>query len=140
MNFEKLLQFSQFFLNNAGKTEVMLISKRKTKETFEINVTEDGEKKKLKLKESVKVLGVYLDNDLNWNRQVKEVNKKARNSIRNLHRINQLIPMKPRMVLYNSLVASHFNYADTVWAGCQAKEKNTLQRTQNFAAKSMLGM
>ena len=48
--------------------------------------------------------------------------------------------MKPRMVLYNSLVASHFNYADTVWAGCQAKEKNTLQRTQNFAAKSMLGM
>ena len=44
------------------------------------------------------------------------------------------------MILYNSLVASHFNYADTVWAGCSAKNQNKLQRTQNIAIKSMLGM
>ena len=37
-------------------------------------------------------------------------------------------------------MASHFNYADTVWAGCNKKNTNKLQRTQNLAVKSILGM
>ena len=127
-------------LNNASKTEVMLIGRRKNKEQFEINVTEEGIHKKIKLKKAVKVLGVYLDEELNWNRQVNEVNKKAKYSVRNLHRVNQLLPHKSKILLYNSLVASHFNYADTVWGGLNAKNKNKLQRTQNAAVKSILGM
>ena len=77
---------------------------------------------------------------MNWNRQINEVNKKARNATINLQRINQLLPFKSRMILYNSLVASHFSYADTVWAGCSTKNQNKLQRTQNMAVKSMLGL
>ena len=58
----------------------------------------------------------------------------------NLNRVNQLLPMKSALMLYNSLVASHFNYVDTVWAGCSSKNKSKLQRTQNSAIKSILGM
>ena len=118
----------------------MLISKRKCKEYFEVNVTEEGIMKKLKLKKSIKVLGVYLDDELNWTRHVNEVNKKARNATRNLQRINRILPLKSNILLYNSLVASHFNYADTVWSGCNQNSKNKLQRTQNCAIKSILGM
>ena len=71
---------------------------------------------------------------------MQEVNKKAKFAARNLQRINQLIPIKSRILLYNSLVATHFNYADTVWAGCNVEDKNKLQRTQNIAIKSILGM
>ena len=128
-------------LNNATKTEVMLISRRKkNKEKFDINVFDEGKMKTLKLKESIKLLGVHLDEELNWNRQINEVNKKARNAVRNLQRVNLLLPQKSRMLLYNSLVATHFNYADTVWGGCNIKNKNKLQRTQNAAVKSMMGM
>lgn len=126
--------------NNASKTEVMIISRQKNKASFELHIKEEGKHKTIKLKKEIKVLGIYLDENLNWNRQVNEVNKKARNSTINLQRINQLLPLKFRMILYNSLVASHFNYADTVWAGCSAKNQNKLQRTQNIAIKSMLGM
>ena len=38
------------------------------------------------------------------------------------------------------MVASHFNYADTVWGGCNSKNKNKLQRTQNAAVKSIIGL
>ena len=61
-------------------------------------------------------------------------------SVLNLQRVNQLLPMKCRMTLYNSLVACHFNYADTVWAGCNTSNKKKLQRTQNIAAKSIAGL
>ena len=127
-------------LNNASKTEVMVISKKKTKENFFIQIKENGKKKFLKLQKSIKILGIHIDNELSWDKQVHEVNKKARFSARNLNRINQLLPVKTGKLLYNSLVASHLNYADTVWAGCNKRNKHKLQRTQNLAVKSILGM
>ena len=131
---------SNSLLNNTSKTEIMLVSKRKNKESFEIDITDGGEKKTLKLKSSIKILGVYLDEELNFNRHTNEVNRKARYAVRNLKRTNHILPFKLRLLLYNSLVASHFNYADTVWGGCNSKNKNKLQRTQNAAVKSIIGL
>ena len=92
-------------LNNATKTEVMTISRRKNKEPFEVNIIEDGKPETLKPKSSIKVLGIYLDNELNWHRQVNETNKRARYAARNLQRTAHILPFKPRLILYNSLIA-----------------------------------
>lgn len=146
MRIENLINAAQMWytenslLNNAGKTEVMLLSTRKTQEIFEVKVTEEGKEKKLKLQDSIKILGIQIDRKLTWNQQVQGINKKAKFAVRNLQRINSLIPVKSRLLLYNSLVASHFNYADIVWGGCNVKNRNKLQRTQNIAVKSILGM
>ena len=127
-------------LNNASKTEVMVISRKKQTEKLYINVTEEGKKKILNAKKSIKVLGIHIDDELNWNKQTNEVNRKAKYAVRNLSRVNHLLPTQAGLLLYNSLVASHLNYVDTVWAGCGSKNKRKLQRTQNMAVKSILGM
>ena len=127
-------------LNNASKTEIMVISKRKQTEKLFINVTEEGKRKNLNAKKSIKVLGIYIDDELNWNRQINEINKKTNFAVRNLNRVNQLLTVKTGILLYNSLVVSHLNYADTVWSGCSKKNQGRLQRTQNKAVKSILGM
>ena len=127
-------------LINATKTEVMIISKRKIKENIQLEIKEEGNIKKLKLQKSIKVLGINIDNELNWDKQVNAVNKKAKYSVYNLSRVNHLLPLKTCLILYNSLVAPHFSYTDTVWGGCSRKNKNKLQRTQNAAVKSMIGM
>ena len=127
-------------LINASKTEVMIVSKRKITENVHLEIKEEGKTKKLELQKSIKILGIHLDNELNWNKQVNAVNKKAKFSVHNLCRVNHLLPLKTCLILYNSLVASHFNYTDTVWGGCSKKNKNKLQRTQNAAVKSMIGM
>ena len=127
-------------LNNISKTETLLISGKKNTESLSININDNGQNKVLTSKSSIKILGVHLDHKLNWNKQVQEVNKKAKYAVRNLQRINMLVPLKSRLLLYNSLVASHLNYGDTVWAGLNSSNKNKLQRTQNLAAKSILGM
>ena len=117
----------------------MILNKRKQKENPSIEFTENGKTKKLDLQISIKVLGIRIDNELNWNIQVHAVNKKAKLAARNLNRINNLVPTKSAIMLYNSLVATHFNYANTVWSGCGSKNRNKLQRTQNSAVKSLLG-
>ena len=118
----------------------MLISGKKKNEKLFIDVIDDGKKKRLQPKTSIKILGVYIDEKLNWSKQIQEVNKKAKYAARNLQRVNMLIPIKSRLLLYKSLVASHLKYADTVWAGGNARDINKLQRTQNLAVKSILGM
>ena len=127
-------------LNNITKTEIMLISGRKHQESLYIDIIDEGIKKRLQPKASIKILGVFVDQKLNWKKQIQEVNKKAKYAARNLQRINNLVPLRSRLLLYNSLVASHLKYADTVWAGCDVADKQKLQRTQNLAVKSILGM
>ena len=126
--------------NNAGKTETMIVGNKNNAEKIYIKVSENGKIKKLEPKKSIKILGIHIDEQLNWNEHIQNVRNKATNSIRNLNRINHLIPMKYRMLLYNSLVASHYNYVDTVWSGCGKNNEKRLQLTQNFAARSMLGL
>ena len=118
----------------------MLISGRKHQESLYIDIIDEGIKKRLQPKASIKILGVFVDQKLNWKKQIQEVNKKAKYAARNLQRINNLVPLRSRLLLYNSLVASHLKYADTVWAGCDVADKQKLQRTQNLAVKSILGM
>ena len=47
--------------------------------------------------------------------------------------------MKHRLNLYHAVISPQFSYADIVWGGCNQKEKLSLQRVQNFAAKSITG-
>ena len=60
--------------------------------------------------------------------------------MRNLHRINSIVPLKQRLQLYNALVIPHFSYGDVIWGGCGQVNAKRLQTTQNYAVKSMLGM
>ena len=146
LKLEELIRRAQIWytenslMNNASKTEILIIgNKHKENQPMNIDVEEGGKLKHLKPKQTIKILGVQIDDQLNWDKQIQAVRKKATNSIRNLHRINQLIPLKHRVLLYNSLVAAHYNYADTVWSGCGATNEKKLQTTQNFAARSILG-
>ena len=48
--------------------------------------------------------------------------------------------MKQKRVLYDSLITPHFTYGDILWNRCGTINSNKLQQTQNYAAKSMLGV
>ena len=125
--------------NNIGKTEVMVINRNKKNESLKVNVIDEGKKITIVSGICLKILGVTLDSKLNWKKQVNEVKRKALNTTRNVHRINHLLPTQQRINLYNALISPHFNYADVVWGGCSKKESLSLQKVQNFAARSITG-
>ena len=50
---------------------------------------ENGDKKMVKSKNWIKVLGVYIDHLLSWSKQIGMVKKRATNIIRKIHRVNK---------------------------------------------------
>ena len=125
--------------NNISKTEILVVNRSQKNEFLKIDVVDEGKQISIESKTYIKVLGVLIDNNLNWRKQVMEVKRKAMNITRNIHRINHLLPTKHRVNLYNAIISPQFSYADIVWGGCGKKESLSLQRVQNFAAKSITG-
>ena len=129
-------------LCNPTKTEIILFGTEqqlKKKNKLQITVQGETESKLLTGEKHLKILGVFLDQHLNWNKHISSVKQKATNRIRMLHRINHCLPRKQQRILYNSLVVPYFSYADIIWTNCSDKNIRKLQLAQNFAAKSMLG-
>ena len=124
--------------NNVDKTEIVIFSKKINEKKYIIEMP--GPKNtilKITPKKHTKVLGVYIDKNLRWDKQVNYVKKNALNVVRNIHKINKFLPLKLRIDLYHALISPLFNYADVIWGGCRKKESNKLQTVQNFAAKSV---
>ena len=124
--------------NNSSKSEILVISNKKTDKIM-LKVIEDGKEKIIKSRKWIKVLGVHIDYLLSWSKQISQIKKIATNIIRKIHRINKFLPLKLKMTLYNTLVAPIFNYADIIWGGCNKLQSKRLQVSQNFAARSILG-
>ena len=124
--------------NNSSKSEILVISTKKA-DKIKIEVMEENILKTVKSKRSIKILGVHIDKTLSWSKQIGIVKKNATNIIRKIHRINKFLPLKLKMILYNTLIVPIFNYADIFWGGCTKAQARRLQVSQNFAARSMLG-
>merc|ERR1711867_11986 len=83
--------------NNSSKSEILVISTNKT-DKLRIDVLEEGIQKKVKSKNSIKVLGVHIDKTLSWSKQIGIVKRNATNIIRKIHRINKFLPLKLKMI------------------------------------------
>ena len=113
--------------------------KARSDKEITIDVNEEGKTIPLQLSTHIKILGVIMDENLNWSQQVNQVRKRATNVVRNLARTAGLLPEKSRRILYDSLAAPHFSYADVVWDGCLKSDQLKLQRVHNFAARTITG-
>jgi hypothetical protein len=127
-------------MSNPAKTEVIIFKTTQgKKENITIKVEENGEEIELKPEETIKVLGVHLDECLDFSKHIKQIQRKATAATKNLYRVKDILPTKYKMLLYDALIASQFNYADVIWGGCNKQNKEKLQITQNFALRTVLG-
>ena len=79
--------------NNIDKTEILIIERKKKNDQIIIEIEEDGKPLKLNPKNEIKTLGIYIDYNLNWNKQIRFTKKLAMNAILNLNRlIRNILP------------------------------------------------
>ena len=69
--------------------------------------------------ESVKLLGVKIDENLDWKEHIKEVSKKISKGNYLLWRHKKKLTMETRKLLYESFIRSHLLYCITVWGGAK---------------------
>lgn len=69
----------------------------------------------LEIVNTVSVLGVTFAKDLSWNDHVEHVSKKLSSAVGTIGRLKSFLPVKIKILLYNTLVLSVLQYCNLVW-------------------------
>ena len=115
---------------NPGKFQSIIIDKKKqdhTKETFEIG------DKVIEASPSVKLLGVLIDDKLNFNLHITNICRSAANQLNALIRLKQFLSFEAKKVLVNSYFYSNLNYCPLVFPS--AKSLNKMESLQKRALR-----
>ena len=78
----------------------------------------------------VKVLGDVIGNKLNFSLHVSSICKKASRQLNALARISNYLDVSARRTIYDSFVASNFNYCPLVWHFCGTTNNNKIEKIQ----------
>ncbi len=95
----------------------------------------------LKKVESIKFLGVIIDERLNWKKHIQHVTCKVRGSIASLYDMRKVIPRKLKNSVYNSIVNSQLSYGISVWGSYYITDKlNPLFVLQKRALRNLFSI
>ena len=78
----------------------------------------------------VKLLGVIIDDRLQFNDHISAMCCRAARQLNALARISKHLDSKSKHIIYNSFVASNFNYCPLVWHFCGQVNNNKLEKLQ----------
>ena len=120
---------------NEDKTECMLFGTKKMLKKYEhFNHIEIGTTT-IEITKKVKDLGVYIDNELKMEDQIKNTVKICNYHIRNIAFIRKYLDRKALQTLISNHVLSRLDYCNALYyALCKSLQKK-LQRVQNSAAR-----
>ena len=81
------------------------------------------------------LLGVYIQPDLKWSKQVSELKNKLKKRLAGLNMLRSIFPYSTMKTIAQGIFMSMLAYCLPVFGGCDKTELNTLQVLQNRAAK-----
>ena len=83
-------------------------------------------------------LGVLVDEKLTWSHHIAAVKSKMSRYIGVLYKLRNIIPIKARVLTFNSLVQSHINYCSLVWGSTTKNKIDSLFSTQKKAMRAIM--
>ena len=120
---------------NPDKFQSMILDKQdKNNISSELNISGN----KIKTKESVKLLGISIDNQLKFDTHVSNLCKQASMQLNAISRLKQYMGRKEIEVLLNSFIYSNFNYCPLVWNFCSCKSSSKIEQIQKHCLKLLL--
>ena len=96
-------------------------------------------KSALKVKDSVKYLGVTIDSRLNFDDHINLLCGKISRSVGVLSKLRHVLPLKALQNLYYSLIYPHLLYGIIIWGNTYEMYLKRLTTLQNRAVKISLG-
>ena len=84
---------------------------------------------------TAKLLGLTVDETLSWDAHIDALCKKISNKLVLLCRLKKCMPCTTLLMLYNSIVLPHFDYADIIWGTAADKYVTRLYKLQKRAAR-----
>ncbi len=134
LNAQKWLTANKLTLNYE-KTKYMIIGsqQRLGNLSYEPKIIINGHQ--IKRVYEKEVLGIVIDDKLNWNRQNDEQCNKISKNINLLKKAKDFVGLDTLQTVYNALVMPHFNYCSTIWHNNNQKHLDKLYKLQKRAAR-----
>ena len=117
---------------NPGKFKAIIIDEEKkchTNKTLKIG------DQIIKASSSVKLLGVQIDDQLNFNLHISNICRSAANQLNALIRLKHFLDFEEKKALINSYFYSNFKYCPLVWMFSSAKSLNKVESLQKRALR-----
>ena len=92
----------------------------------------------IEFQSEIDVLGVCIDDDMNFNSHVNNVCKKAGKQVSALQRLTGVLDHKSRMAIYQSFVMANFDYCPLVWFFTSRSSISKLEKIQERALRFVL--
>ena len=122
---------------NPEKFQAIVIKRNnKMKDSYSLNINQEA----INTENSVKFLGVEIDNKLSFEKHISTLVKKASNQLNAISRIQKFMGFKEKEILLNSFAYSNFNYCPLVWHFCSAKSVkkiNTIQKILKIQERAL---
>ena len=110
---ESLVWFSKNSLKaNPDKFQSFGLAPGRSSVDFKFNVADQ----ELQQENCIKLLGVTIDNKLNFHEHIAGLCRKISRRISVFNRFKRLIPLDAKLKLYNSFILSHLNYCAIMFA------------------------
>ena len=122
---------------NAVKTKIILFSTAQLSRVHkldEIEIEINSNNKQLEHISDVKILGVYFNQHLTWNRQVNSITKSCYSTLKSLKSFRKTADFKLRKSLAQSLIISKIDYGNELLKDAPQYLIKRLQKVQNAAA------
>jgi len=116
---------------NASKFQAIILTKKKEHITNNLIINNEVIESKL----MVELLGISIDDKLNFNTQISNICRQAANQLNSLYRFNNYLDSYSRKLATISYILSNFSYCPLVWHFCSAKSKDKLEKLNNRAFK-----
>ena len=65
--------------------------------------------------DSFNFLGIVIDTHLNWKAHIEKVSSKISKALGILSKLKRILPIGPKLKIYNASILSHINYGILVW-------------------------
>lgn len=110
---------------NAEKFQLMFLNRHGGDETHSLNLGDCV----IESSNAITVLGLDIDNKLNFNGHIDDLCSKASKQVNSLKRMKHLLDKNCKCIIYNSFVSSNFNYSPLAWMFSSKSNFEKLEQT-----------
>ena len=83
----------------------------------------------------VKLLGVFIDNKLNFSFHISHIVKRGAQQLNAIRRLCHSVNLEAKLLLYKSFILSNFNYCPAVWHFCSCADTQKMEKLQKRALR-----
>ena len=131
----KWFKNNDMFANPDKFQAIIVNNKKKIRDNYILNINDTENV----TTDSVKLLGIEIDNELNFNNHVTTICKKASNQLNALESLQNFLGKIEKEIMLNSFIYSNFNYCPLVWHFCSKKSTNKIEKIQVRCLRMLSG-